>query len=163
MRNKLFMVPVIALVVAIWLFRIQTRPLQASRQSGPLTLVPAGLPRPLAVATGFLLAFSSAAIIAIGILFVNIVTSVVVTDDALLPEIKSGDRLLLIRSGSFVFDINRGDTISFQRGETVVCRRVLRTEGQRVFVHEGDRVVPVDLQAVIGKMIRVIPEDDSQP
>ena len=64
---------------------------------------------------------------------------------------------VLIKSGSFVFDVNQGDTIAFHRGDQVIARVVMRKEDNQVFVPDNDRTIPISLDDVVGKMIRGIP------
>lgn len=88
----------------------------------------------------------------------TVVSIVQMPDDGLSPEIKSGDQLVLIKSGSFAFDLKVGEKIAFERDGESTARVVTRIEGNDVFVDEGGGELRVAGEDILGTVADTIPK-----
>ena len=128
------------------------------RDANPLAFVPAAVSTVIAwLSILFVVGFSIVS--TGGIYFVtSLLTVVKMNDDALLPHIKEGDQLVLFKNGSFIFEVNGGDTVSFKRGDETVSRVVTRVEGDRVFLRDGNQEINVHVDDVIGELVQILPK-----
>ncbi len=147
----------VVFLVSVGLFRRTTRVSEDFLPANPLALVPSGIASPVARAAGWVVVLCGLAVAGIALLIASILTSVKMNDDLLAPHIRAGDTLVLIRKDSVAFDMNLGDTISFRRGDVIESRVFIRQEGNSVYVKGVDRELRIDLQDVVGKMLRVMP------
>lgn len=125
----------------------------------PLSMVSAGVPKLVAWLGGAAIALLSLVIGSLCLFIYSLVTIVTMNDDALLPHVKKGDQLVLIKNGSFAFDMEGGDTVTFMRGDEQITRVVVRVEDEKVILRDKDKSeLEISLSQVVGKMVEVIPK-----
>ena len=156
LESVLLPVLAVVLVVGVVLFAMATRNLKGSKEH-PLKSSPCGLPTPMVWLLGMGLSGLVGLLTLFAWVMVAVIAMVPMDDDSLLPHIKKGDQLLLIKQGCFAFDAKGGDTIAFRRGEETLSRVVIEVDQEHITVQDGDGVVQVPNEDVIGKMIIVIP------
>ncbi len=83
-----------------------------------------------------------------------LLTSAKVDDDALSPKVREGDRLMLMKPNSPLFDLDNGDIVVFKQGDKTLARTVARHEEDRVWVSDPSGTeTELKLTDIVGSLI----------
>lgn len=157
--------PALAVLWLIGMFifvGLTAKEFQSTVKPSALEHVPAGVSPAVAFGCGIPGVGVGVAVIA-GIAAVSmILTSVQVDDDALAPEVKPGDQVILMKPNSPVFDVSPEQVVVFKRDGKTLARKVSRTEGSQVWVTDptgGE--IELNESEIVGSMVQVIPSASS--
>lgn len=143
--------------LALWEFLRHTR--GGERQPSPLVAAPAGLSRQFKLVAA---AGTAALVILVLVAARALLGFYHMRSDHLAPEVKRGDRVVVLNSRYIDVDIDAGDIVAFKREGSTFLRKVVRTDTQSIWVSEKSpqgqaSETPIPRRAVVGKMIYKLP------
>ncbi len=133
-------------------FWMSTRGTQPSKPM--LAALPAGLSRPYVWVAGLFGGALLLLIVAVAGALFALVDMHTMTSDALAPEVRRGEQLVLLKSGGLLeLDLQVGDIVSCQPAGETVLFRIARMEGDRVWLSDGVSVRELGRKDITGKVV----------
>ena len=151
----------IACCVTFPLFWMYTR--REASSPSPLATIPAGVKRPRTWLIGFVGGSIGAIILAAVVVAFTLIDLHTMPDDTLVPQIQSGDQLVIFKSGMVELDLETGDIASYHRGDETILQEIVLVVGDSIWVRDGDAERLLLREEIVGKVVYSIrPETPSQ-
>lgn len=141
----------LAAFAVFWMMTRQVRP-----EPPILATVPAGVSRAVAWIVGIAGGFAALSVVAIVAAVFATVDVLIMTSDALAPQIERGDRVIVLESGVVELDLEAGDIVSYSQGGETLLREVSRIEGDTVWIRDGDAELELARDQITGKVVHTI-------
>ena len=141
----------LAAFAVFWMMTRQVRP-----QPPILATVPAGVSRAVSWIVGIAGGFAVLSVVAIVAAVFAMFDVLIMSSDALAPQIQRGDRVIVLESGVVELDLEAGDIVSYSQGGETLLREVSRIEGDTVWIRDGDADLELARDQITGKVVHTI-------